>query len=422
MQNSYLIRKATLIQEGHAMHNKVVDVRINKGIIEGIGENLQSADVDIEGENLFLSTGWTDLRSHLTDPGLEHKDTLLSLLDTAAAAGYTSVVTLPDSDPQISDKSGVKYLKNTADQHLVNLMPCGVISPSHNTENLAELFDMYTAGAVAFTNADAYLSNGLLKKALLYTKSFGAKIFSHPSDKSLENGGLVNESSATIHSGLKVSPALAEFVSLREQIAIASYCDAELHLSCISVKESVDLIREAKSQGLKITCDVSIFNLCFTDEKVLEFDENFKLYPPLREEADMLALRKGVADGTIDAICSNHHPQNIESKMVEFDYAEYGALSLQLVLPWYSKYLSQDISADRFIAALTKGPDKILGRETELIAEGVSANLVVWDSKAAWNLDRETNRSMSKNTHEWKNKQSGKVVAVLNNNQINVYK
>jgi dihydroorotase len=418
---SYLIRNAILLNEGHTHHSQKVDILITEGKIVKIGKEIKAEATIIEGAELYVSAGWTDLRCHLTDPGHEQKDTIDTLLDTAAAGGFTRVVTLPDSDPAITDKSRVNYLKNSSVNHLVDLLPAGMLSASSQADNLAELFDMHQAGAVAFTNGDADMSNGLLKKALLYTKPFGARVITHPSDKSLEQGGTVNESENTIHTGLRTSSSLAEYVRVSEQIEIAKYCDAHLHLSALSCKESVDLVKQAKKDGVNITCDVAIANLCFTDKEVLSFDENFKLYPPLRTEQDRKALVKGVIDGTVDAISSNHTPQNIEQKQMEFDYAEYGSLALQQLYAWYAEYLAEDMSAEQFVKAVTQGPDTALGMEHHTLQVGDLANLTVVDKNAEWVLDSTANKSLSKNTHTWNTKLTGKVKAIFHRKKVNLY-
>ncbi|MGB0850771.1 MAG: dihydroorotase [Bacteroidia bacterium] len=420
MSESYIIRNALFLQKGHANHNQRVDVLVQEGVVQEIGKGISSDAQELKGEEIVVSGGWIDMRCHLTDPGLEHKDTLGTLLDTAAAGGYTSLVTLPNSNPPISDKSSVSYLKSRSENHLVSVLPTGKLASEENNENLAELFDMFNAGAIAFTNGDEAVSNGLLKKALLYAKPFGAKIVTRPSDKSLENGGLVNESPDTIHTGLKTNPSLSESLSVREQIAVAEYCDAAIHLSCISTKESVALVREAKKNGVNVSCDAAIHNLCFTDKEVLSFDENFKVYPPLRSISDQQSLIEAINDGTIDAISSNHTSHNIESKQVEFDYADFGSLSLQLVLPWYEKFLADSISVERFVECVTFGPCNLLGVGASDIEVGNEANLTVFDRAQEWTFDRSTNFSLSKNSHEWKQVQRGRVVAVFNNKKVKI--
>lgn len=418
MPNSYLISNAKLVETGHTLHLKTVDVLVVDGIIAAIGPNLQSENAEvISGKDLVVTNGWVDMRCHLTDPGNEHKDSLQNIMDTAAAGGFTKVVTLPNSNPAIADKSAVKYLVQESAYHCVDIRPTGMLA-GVETENLAELYDMYGAGAVAFTNGDSAVSNGLLKKALLYARPFGAKIITHPSDKSLEQHGMVNESATTLHTGLKTSSALAEYLSVQEQIEVAKYCDAALHFSAISTAESVEIIRQAKKAGVQITCDVAIANLCFTDAEVLSFDENFKLYPPLRTEQDRKALIAGVNDGTVNAICSNHCPQNIESKEVEFDYSDFGALSLQMVYAWYVAYLQRDIELSKFAEVLTTGANKCIQEKATTLAVGQEANMTVLDQATKWVFDSSTNQSLSKNTHEWNKELQGKIVAVFNNKQV----
>ena len=286
MPKSYLIRNAKLVSKGHPNHLTKTDILITDGIINSIGSGIKANATEILGEELFVTNGWFDLRVHLSDPGNEHKDSLTNILSTASAGGFTGICTLPNAQPAINSKSAINYLKKQADQSLTNLYPTGVISDSEDAENLAELFDMHLAGAIAFTNGDRSISNGLLKKALLYTKPFGARIISQPIDKSLHQHGMVNESENTIHTGLKTSPSLAEYINVKEQLEVAKYCDSPIHFSGISCKESVELIAEAKKKGQKVTCDTTIFNLCFTDAEVLspnfleEVDNSYKALRP----------------------------------------------------------------------------------------------------------------------------------------------
>ena len=421
MPKSYLIRKATIIFPGHSNHLKKSDVLITNGLIEKIGSKIDAKAVEISGKELYVSVGWFDLKTHLTDPGFEFKDSLDNILETAASGGFTGISTLPNAQPVINNKSAINYLKKHSESATTNLYPTGMVSDDKNAENLAELYDMFKAGAAAFTNGDIPISNGLLKKALLYTKPFNATIISQPIDKTIHQNGLVNESEATVHTGLKTSPALAEYISVKQQIEIADYCDAPLHIGGITCKQSVDLIADAKKRGLKITCDTSIFNLCFTDNEVLSFDENFKIYPLLRSEVDRKALIKAVNSGVIDAITSNHCPQNIESKQVEFDYADFGSLSLQFVYPWYLKYLSKNIDFEVFVERISSGARNVLNIENPRIQKGEIANITVFDAKKKWVFNQESNKSLSRNTHMWNQEIVGKVVAVFNENKVNLY-
>lgn len=421
MPKQFLIKSATVIQEGHPRHLKRSDILISNGRIEKIGANISSDAEVIKGKDLMVTAGWHDMRVHLTDPGNEHKETLDQLCDTAAAGGFTSLSTLPDSLPVVDHKSGLQYILNSSKSKLVDIKPYGAVSEQLEGKHLAELFDMHQNGAVAFTDADRSLNGGLLKKALLYVQSFGGLVISTPLDNSLHHDGQVNESENTVTTGLRTSPAIAEYSCVKQQLDILEYCGGKMHFSGISSKESVALIKEAKKNGLNISCDVSIYNLCYTDEQVTNFDSNFKLLPMLRSEKDKNALIKGVNDGTIDVIVSNHKAQNVELKKVEFDYADEGTIVLQQLYPLYNQWLKDKIDHATFIKALTSNPRNLLLLDKVELKEGESANLAVFDQEAEWTLNNASNKTQSNNTHLWNSSLKGKAVAIFNGskNQIN---
>ena len=421
MPESYLIRNAKLFSPGHSSHLKQTDLLIEKGIVKKIAKSIDAKAQEISGKALWVTSGLCGLRTHLTDPGYEYKDSIDSLLETAAAGGFTSIVTTPDTKPKIDSKGSISYLINASKDNLVSIMPTGKLTEATSNENLAELYDMHQSGAAVFSNGEEEVTNGLLKKALLYVKPFNGKVFTTPLDFSLGKDGLVNESENTIHTGLKVSPSLAEEISVKEQIEIARYCDASIHLSGITSAGSVELIKQAKKEGVSITCDTTIFNLCFTDNEVLGFDENFKLKPMLRTELDRQALIAGVNSGTIDAISVNHCPQNPESKVVEFNYAAFGALSLQFVLSWYLEHLQKDIRPEIFIQKLTSGPKTVLQIKNSAIEEGSVADMCVFNTEEIWEFNESTNKSKSKNSHLWNKKIKGKTVALFNNKKTKTF-
>lgn len=421
MSKQFLIKNATLIQEGHPQHLKKIDLLVNGNKIEKIGKNISAKATNIEGEDLFVSAGWHDIRSHLADPGYEHKESLKQLSNAAAAGGFTSVSTLANTLPVIDNKSSVQYILNSNKGELTEIKPYGAISEKSEGKDLAELFDMHQNGAIAFTDGDSPLSSGLLKKALLYVQSFGGLVISFPLDMSLHHDGQINESKDTVSTGLKASPALAEFSCVRQQLDIVEYTGGKLHFSGISTKESVDLIKQAQKKGLNVSCDVPIYNLCFTDKDVAGFNANFKQMPLLRTEKDRKALIKGLKEGVIQAICSNHHAQNVELKKVEFDYASTGSINIQQLYSLYNEHLSKDLDEATFIKALTSLPRQVLNLEEVKIEDGAKANLTVVDRKAKWNLNKQSNKSLSTNTHLWNAELHGKVLAVFNNNKVNLY-
>lgn len=415
MAKTFTIKNARLVHPGHSLHLQNINLVLVDGKIKQVGLDIPPEGEVVTGDQLVVTAGWCDLKTHLTDPGNEHKDTIGSLLNSAASGGYTSIATTPNTEPPIADKSSVNYVLKSAEHHMVNLHPMGRIAAVNESENLAELYDMYQSGAIAFSNGESEMSGGLLLKALRYTKPFKAPIVVQALDHSIHKGGVVNESENTIHTGLKASPALAEHIAVKQYLEIARYCNAPIHFTSISTAESVDLIKAAQQEGLAVTCDVTIFNLCFTDNEVLSFNENFKLNPLLRTEKDRRALLEGLKTGVIQAISSNHHPQNEESKQVEFDYADTGALSLQFVMAWYYQYLQHDLELEVFVKALTSGPRKVLGLPEVQIEEGQVANLAVFDTDKNWQFNEESNMSISKNTHLWQQEVKGKAIAVFNN-------
>ena len=413
MPKQYLIKDATLNHPGHALHGTKTDILITDGTIAEIGSGLESDAERIEGQDLVVCAAWHDLRCHLADPGHEYKETLSQLCNAAWAGGFASISTLPNTDPVTDHKAGINYIIGASKGQPVRIMPFGALSQGAQGEELAELFDMQANGAVGFTDGDRATGTGLLRKALLYAKAFNGLVVSFPIDPLLHHDGMVNESDNTVGTGLKASPSLAEYSCVRQQLDILEYCSGRLHFSAISCAESVELIRAAKQKGLKVSCGVPIHNLCYTDERIAAFDPDFKLLPVLRTEADRQALIKGVQDGTIDVIVSNHHAQNIERKKVEFDYADTGVISLQLVYPMYRRYLSNELDEDRFMACLGSGPREVLGLEEPRLEAGQKAHLSVFDRQAEWVLDAATNCSGSQNTYLWNKALKGKCLGVF---------
>ena len=417
----FLIKKAIIIQEGHPRHLKKSDILLSGGKIQKVAAKIDADATLISGKDLRVSSGWHDMRSHLADPGMEYKESIHQLAAAAARGGFTSFSTLPNTDPVMDSKSGIQYAIKANQSDLSELIPFGSLSEKAEGKDLAEMFDMHQHGAVAFTDGNRVVKSGLLKKALQYVQSFNGLVISFALDESLHHDGQVNESDSTVVTGLKASPALAEYSCVKQQLDVLEYTGGRLHFSCISTKESIALIKEAKKKGLQVSCDVSIYNLCYTDKEVVNFDSNFKLMPLLRTESDRKALVKAVNDGTIDAIVSNHQAQNVELKKVEFDYADYGAISLQTFYHLYNVHLQNELEESAFIKAITHNPRSILGLEQKKISEGEAANLCVYDSNQEWSLNTETNESQAVNTHLWNRTLNGKIVACIRGSKVKLY-
>ncbi len=366
--------------------------------------------------------GMFDLRCQLKDPGLEHQETLETGAAAAAFSGFTGLAVQPTTEPVTQTKSQVDYIIQKAKNTLVDLYPIGATTLDLNTEDISEMYDMRAAGAVGFSNGDkAYPSSGVLMRALLYTKEFGGLVMSHAIDEGLMPKSSINESPTTIHTGLKQQPKLAETSQIKREIDIAAYTRCHIHFSHISSAESVKIIREAKKAGVSVSCDVSIWHLIYTDDAVLDYDTNFKVSPPFRTEEDRQGLLAGIKDGTINAIVSDHNPQNIENKRVEFDYAANGINGLQSFYAVYATHLSEEIPLDRWVELTSFNPRELLNLAKPDFTIGAEANLWIADAETTWTLNKTNNRSKSENNPVFGNEVQGKCIFVVNGNKSEHY-
>jgi len=410
-----LIRN-TIITGKNSPHNgKKKDILIDKGVIVKIEDSCnEQADEVLEANGLHISAGWVDMCANVCDPGDEHKENVETVLKAAAAGGFTSIVAMPGTKPAISGKSQVEYLVNKSNSYAVNILPCGSLSANLDGENISEMYDMKMAGAVAFCDYKNYVKAGLMSRAMLYAKNFGGKIMSFPNEKSISSGGMMHEGLQSTLLGLKGIPELAEEIQVIRDIYLAEYNNTGVHFIAVSSSKSVDLIKAAKSKGWNVSCQVSAHQLYFTDADLEEFDTNLKVMPPFRTAAINRSLEDGIKNGTIDCICSDHCPEDVESKNVEFDNAEYGVTGLETAFGAANYILSKSMKTDEIIEKLTTNPRKILGLESVEIEVGNKAELTIFDPEKEWTFTEKDIRSKSKNTPFIGKKLKGKVYAILN--------
>ncbi|MFT5723726.1 MAG: dihydroorotase [Bacteroidia bacterium] len=422
--NTILIRRGTIIDPSSDLNRTVVDILIDQGRVSSISEKpLQSKTTQvIDATGCYIMPGLLDLRCQLKDPGFEHQEDVKTGAAAGASSGFTALAVHPTTDPVVQNKSQIEYLKQLSDKVLPDILPVGATTQDMQSQHITEMFDMRQAGAVGFSNGDnGYESSGTLTRALLYSKQIGGLLMSHALDADLAVGASVNESAVTIHTGLKQQPDLAETSQIKKEIDISEYADAPIHFSHISSAKSVDLIRKAKKAGLKVSCDVSIWHLIYTDKVIVEYDTNFKVTPPFRSESDRKALIKGVLDGTIDAIVSDHNPQNIENKQVEFDYADFGINGLQSFYSVYNDKLSSQIDLETFVQRVAFSPRNLLGLASNDISVGNKADFWVADPTLDWAYNKTSNLSRSENNPLFNTSLKGKCRFVVNGNNHNSY-
>ncbi len=413
-----LIRQATIISKQSEYANKKMDILIEGGTITSIKKNCQPKNNSkiIEGKDLYVSIGWFDMQSTFCDPALEHKETIETGMKAAAAGGFTGVCVHGYKQCSINNKSTVEYILNKGDK-LVDIYPIGSITVKTEGKELAEMYDMKLAGAVAFSDHKHPIAHsGLFMRALQYSNNIGSFIIAHCNDEQISGSGQMNEGAVSTSLGMKGMPALAEELMLERNISILEYTGGKLHIPSISSASSVDLIKKAKASGLNITAGVSALNLAFDDTSLTGFDTNLKLDPPLRTKKDMEALRKGVDSGVIDVIISDHNPQDNESKDLEFDLADFGAINLQSTINCLAEaFKNRDI--ENAIEAITVAPRSILGVQIPQLKEKEEANLTVFSFSETSKLNADTNRSKSKNSVFYNSEKPGKIFATIKGNK-----
>jgi dihydroorotase len=375
----------------------------------------QEADIteSIDCSHLYGSLGWMDLRCMSGEPGEEYKESLDSLGNLLEASGFVKAVLLPNTHPTVQSKSEVEYIKAKSSGWLTELIIQGAVTKGAKGEDFTDILDLNHAGVHVFGDGLNPISNpDRLMKALLYLQKFNGTLFDFTYDPLLALFGQMHEGETSTRLGLKGIPNLAEEVAVYRNLEILRYTGGKIHFQTISTAGAVDRIRKAKSEGLEVTADVSIYQLLFSDKDLCTFDTHLKVMPPFRGDEDRLALLEGIKDGTIDALVSNHNPQDFDSKHMEFDLASFGMIGLQTFLPALVK-LSEELPWPILISKVTTGPRKVLGYDSNVLA-----SLTLFDPHQEWVYDQKANLSLSANSPWMGEKLLGKVVRVINGNAI----
>ena len=411
-----LIKSAKIIDPKSDFHNQTLDILIEKGTITQIAKNIANPKgvKEIKLDNLHVSQGWFDSSVCFGEPGFEERETIENGLKTAALSGFTAVAVNSNTNPVIDSNADISFLKGKANGNAVKLYPIGALTKLGHGEDLAELYDMKNAGAVAFYDYQKSIDNpNLMKLALLYVSNFDGLVMSFPQDTKISGLGVMNENKTSTSLGLKGNPALAEELQISRDIFLLEYTGGKLHIPTISTAKSVDLIRKAKQNKLNVSCSVAIHNLLFTDEVLSTFNTNFKVLPPLRSQTDIDALIEGLKDGTIDMVTSDHNPIDIEHKKIEFEFAKYGTIGLETAFG----ALLNCLTLKKTIELLTKGKERF-GINSSTLNVGNKADLTLFNPNLKYKFTKEHIVSTSKNSLFENFELKGKAYGIIANDQI----
>jgi len=410
--SNYLIKNVKVADPNSPHKGKTVDILIEQGTITQIGKDIKGdKNVKvIEHENLYVSPGWFDMQAHFCDPGFEYKEDLQSGMRAAAQGGFTGVCVMPATNPPMHTKSQIEYVINSCRNNVVDVFPAGCLTQNSEGKEMTEMFDMKQAGAIAFSDyKNSIKDSGLLLRLLQYAQN---------EEKSLTVGGQMNEGETSTHLGLKGMPALAEELMVQRNINLLAYTGGKMHIPSVSGKHSVDFIKQAKSKNLEISSGIAAHQLLLHDEQLEEFDTNLKVSPPLRGKAETEALRRAVLNDVIDVIMSDHCPEDVENKDVEFDHAAFGIIALETAYAAANTAMQGKMETEKLVEKLSINPRRILGLPVPSIKEGEKANLTLFDPKLEWEFTEKHIASKSKNTPFVGYKFTGKALGVINNNKL----
>lgn len=415
-----IIREATIIDAESPFHNQTVDLLIVDGIIKKIGTSLSNAEniEEIKLDNLHISQGWFDSSVSFGEPGFEDRETIANGLNVAARSGFTAIALQPNSYPIVDNQSQINFVKSKAAGFATALFPIGALTKGSEGNDMAELFDMKNAGAVAFGDYNKNLDNAnLLKIALQYVQDFDGLVIAYAQDATIKGNGIANEGVVSTQLGLKGIPNLAEELQVARNLFLLDYTGGKLHIPTISTAKSVALIKEAKAKGLNVTCSVAVHHLVLTDATLENFDTRFKVAPPLRTENDRQSLLAGIVDNTIDMITSDHNPIDIEHKKMEFDLAKDGTIGLESAFG----ALLTVLPLEKVIEKLTAGKatfDPEISGEKRSIAEGAIANISLFNPDGKSVFSKENILSKSKNAAFLDIEMKGKVYGIFNQGKV----
>lgn len=396
------------IKGGHVIDpsqnlDEKLDILVADGKIKEMGKKLtapKDAEV-IDAKGLLVTPGLIDMHVHLRDPGLEYKEDIVTGTRAAAAGGFTSVACMPNTKPVNDNKAVASYIIAKAKaEGLVNVFPVGAITQGSKGENLAEMGDLKEAGCVAVSDDGKPVSNPeLMRRALEYAKGMEIILISHSEDLGLAADGQMNDGFTATELGLKGIPWVAEDAATARDVFLAEFTNSPIHIAHVSTKGAVQIIRDAKARGVKVTCETAPHYFTLTEDAVRGYETNAKMNPPLRTAEDVKAIKEGLSDGTIDAVATDHAPHHLDEKDVEYTLASNGIIGLETSLPLSLALVAdKNLTLPQLVQKMSCNPARILGIDRGTLAQGAVADITLIDPEAEWVVEADKLESKSKNS------------------------
>ncbi|MBL7961216.1 dihydroorotase [bacterium] len=415
-----LLKNARLIDVLNR-RDEVTDILIKNGKIEKIGKITQSGADTIDLSGKIVTHGFIDMHVHLREPGREDKETVWTGCNAAMAGGFTAIACMPNTTPPIDSPDTVLFVKSRAEKHLVDVYPVGCVSKNREGKELAEIGNLVEAGAVGISDdGDPVYNTEIMRRALEYVKMFDIPVIEHAEDKQLSNRGSMHEGFTSTRLGIRGIPSISEETIVARDILLAEYTDSRVHIAHISSGGTVRLVREGKKRGIKVTCEVCPHHFTLTDLAVENYNTFAKMNPPLREQKDVDEIKKGLQDGTIDIIATDHAPHTVEDKECEFDRAAFGITGLETCVGITLSDLvhKKVISLESAIDKLAIAPRKLLNLQLPEFTTGASATFTILDLEKVWKYDVSQTCSKSVNTPYHNYEMRGKAIGVIHKNKI----